>query len=173
MAWFHNLQTWESVACRKKKRGQSLAFDDWHPLVRVSRASMSAQAQIDSLCTSLLQRVNGGNEDEASLTSVSRSRLTNSTLLKIATPSSEKASEVVRQLREAFPLFSVCSVECLLTGNTATSILVPNKDEQTQLARSYARKLPMAQFLLGVQITLGVISICTFVVVAWTRFALL
>lgn len=127
----------------------------------------------DMLCSFLLRNVRSVYQDQGvSLTSVSRSSLTHSTVVKFTTPQSERNLEVVQRLREAFPLFSVCSIECLLTGASATSIHVPNKDEQFELALEYARKLPVSQFLLGVQSALVMLSIGSFIVVAWARFAL-
>lgn len=126
-----------------------------------------------ALCSSLLEKAQLDDAADVSITSITRSSLSKSTILKLATPSSDTALQVAQRLREAFPLFSVCSTECFMTGATSTSVHVPNHDEQMELALNHARKLPVAQFLLGVQVCLALCAATSFTIIAYIRFAVL
>lgn len=146
-------------AVRTRKQYTQMAND------KTSRSSL--------LCSSLLEKAQLDDAEGVSITSITRSSLTKSTILKLATPSSDTALQVAQRLRDAFPLFAVCSVECFMTGATSTSVHVPSRDEQMELALNHARKLPVAQFLLGIQVCLALCAATSFTIIAYIRFAVL
>lgn len=88
-----------------------------------------------SVCERILERAKQF-DDSAQIASVSRRDADDGILVRLAT--SAGSSGLVKALREACPLASVCLVENRVCGRTEAQVLLPSETEQRQIAKGLA-----------------------------------
>ena len=85
-----------------------------------------------SVCERILQRAKAFDES-AQIASVSRRDADDGILVRLAT--SAGSGGLVKALREACPLASVCLVENRVCGRTEAQVLLPSETEQRAIAK--------------------------------------
>lgn len=89
-----------------------------------------------TLCENILERATALDMN-ASISSVSRRDADDSTLVRIRT-SKDAALGVLSALRLAWPLATVTLVQNRLSGNTEAQVLIPNEEDQNEIAKTLA-----------------------------------
>ena len=76
----------------------------------------------------------------ARVTSVSRRDADDGVLLRLAASNNSDSQDLVRSLRASWPLATVSLVKNLMNGRTETQVLLPNEDEQREIAMTLAHQ---------------------------------
>jgi len=88
-----------------------------------------------SVCERILQRARAFDES-AQISSVSRRDADDGILVRLAT--SAESNRLVKALRDACPLASVCLVKNRVCGRTEAQVLLPSEAEQREIAKGLA-----------------------------------